>query len=62
MAWWAGPPRGTLEPAAFGAFVADVEHQFAELDRRPGNCALCKAANPCLPKKRLRVTLNSRPT
>jgi hypothetical protein len=34
-----------LDPATLRAEFAQVEHQLAEMDRRSGNCALCRSAD-----------------
>jgi hypothetical protein len=36
------PPA--LATATLRAVIAQVEHQLAEMDRRSGNCALCRSA------------------
>jgi hypothetical protein len=36
------PPA--LDSATLRAVIAQVERQLAEMDRRSGNCALCKSA------------------
>jgi len=33
-----------FDPATLRAVIAQVERQLAEMDRRSGNCALCKSA------------------
>jgi hypothetical protein len=37
-------PRPLLDPTNLRAVIAHVEHQLVELDRRSGNCALCRSA------------------
>jgi len=61
------PPRsvGTmppaLDPATLRAVIAHVEQQLAELDRRSGNCALCKSADLRMYLGWLRSLVASRP-
>ena len=51
----------TLEPATPRAVIAHVEHQLGELDRRSGNCAMCKSADLRMHLGWLRGMVASRP-
>jgi len=53
------PPA--LDPAALRTIIAHVEQQLAELDRRSGNCALCKSAELRMHLGWLRSMVTSRP-
>jgi len=55
------PKLGGQVTATLRAVIAHVEQQLTELDRRSGNCALCKSAELKMHLGWLRGMLASRP-